>query len=278
MPEATLRVWERRYGLGATNRSDSGYRLYDTNSILAIKKMQKLIEEGWPVHEAAREARELQNRSSKSKSSSVSIQSYKDSTSHFFDAIENLDSLKLTKILDDVFSKSSFEHVIDEWLSPTMSELGERWQKGKLDIASEHFASHAIVRRISAVFESAGNSQSGKKVIIGAPSGSAHEIGSLAFATAARRAGLQVIYLGVEVPAETWVDAVQRNSADAVVLSVKMLNDVPVVQECITQLQINSPQVKIIVGGSFASEVEESDLVLEGNLATSIEILANFLA
>ena len=271
--EATLRIWERRYGLGATHRSDSGYRLYSNDDITAIKEMHRLVEAGWPAQEAAKAAK----AKDASSPSSLTSKSFSDELSEkFFSAINNLDSILLQNVLDEVFSKSSFEHVVDYWLAPTLEELGNRWHEGKLNIASEHFASHAIMRRLSAAYESAGQSKKGPRLVIGAPSGSAHEIGTLAFATVIRRLGYPVIYLGVEVPTQSWVDAVKQYKADAVVISVKRSEDVNEVQDCISKLRVDCPETKIIVGSNFANQVKGADLVLAGNLSKSSNLLSEF--
>jgi MerR family transcriptional regulator, light-induced transcriptional regulator len=44
-------------------------------------------------------------------------------------------------------------------------------------------------------------------VLVGLPPGSRHELGALAFATAARRAGLAVLYLGRDLRIDDWVRA-----------------------------------------------------------------------
>lgn len=280
IPEATLRIWERRYGLGASERSESGYRLYTSADIWAIREMQKLIGTGWPVAKAAREVASKKEQRSGAGSETPNLEikdSLTEATSQFFKAMQDLDSLALSRVLDDVFARTSFEYAIDGWLAPTLMELGTRWQRGLVDIASEHFASHAIVRRISAAFESAGNSHSGPKVIIGAPSGSVHEIGSLAFATAAKRAGMQVIYLGVDVPPESWVDAALKNEAEAIVISVKMSDDLQIANQCIKTIRSQIPNVKILAGGSAAAKATGADLILEGNLTESVRTLTDLL-
>lgn len=274
--EATLRVWERRYGLGATHRSESGYRLYDRNDISALKEMQRLVAAGWAAHEAAKSAKSQKSENS-AFDSNGSSNVFDTLSERFFSAINTLDSIELQNVLDEAFAKSSFEYTIDNWLAPTLEKLGKLWQQDKVSIASEHFASHAIMRRLSAAYESAGQSKKGPKVIIGAPSGSVHEIGTLAFATVIRRLGLPVIYLGVEVPSQSWVDAVKQYNADVVVISVKRAEDIDIAQECISQLRRYCPNTKIVVGSNFSNQVKDSDLVLDGNLTQSGELLSNFL-
>ena len=55
--EATLRAWERRYGVVTPVRNESGYRLYDQEAMAAISAMRRLVDEGWSPAEAAHAVR-----------------------------------------------------------------------------------------------------------------------------------------------------------------------------------------------------------------------------
>ena len=51
--EASLRAWERRYGVVVPHRNDSGYRLYDEEALAAVSTMRRLVQDGWSPAEAA---------------------------------------------------------------------------------------------------------------------------------------------------------------------------------------------------------------------------------
>lgn len=44
--EASLRAWERRYGVVVPHRNDSGYRLYDEEALAAVSTMRRLVDDG----------------------------------------------------------------------------------------------------------------------------------------------------------------------------------------------------------------------------------------
>ena len=50
---ATLRAWERRYGIGAPARSESGYRLYSEANLQSLGLMRDLVDSGWAPRQAA---------------------------------------------------------------------------------------------------------------------------------------------------------------------------------------------------------------------------------
>ena len=51
--EASLRAWERRYGVVVPHRNESGYRLYDEQALAAVSTMRRLVDDGWSPAEAA---------------------------------------------------------------------------------------------------------------------------------------------------------------------------------------------------------------------------------
>ena len=88
---------------------------------------------------------------------------------------------------------------------PTLLALGNAWHGGVVTVAGEHFVSAAVQRRLAAAFDAAPGQRRRPRVVVGLARGSRHELGVLAFAVALRRAGLEVVYVGGDLPAETWV-------------------------------------------------------------------------
>jgi DNA-binding transcriptional MerR regulator len=226
VPEASLRSWERRYGVVEPVRNGSGYRVYDLGAVAAISTMRRLIDQGWSPAEAAKAVRSgevVAELDEVPVPELVAPSEQASAVTHmqeFLAAAATMDTAGIARSLDDGFALGSFEHVVDSWLFPTLDALGEGWAKGEIDVAGEHAASHAVHRRLSAAFDAAGSRSRGPAVVVGLPSGSQHELGALAFATAIRRRGLDVLYLGANVPVSSWETAVRVHSARAAVLAV----------------------------------------------------------
>jgi methanogenic corrinoid protein MtbC1 len=132
----------------------------------------------------------------------------------------------------------------------TPDELGDAWAAGRLSVAGEHAASHAVLRRLAAAFEAAGGRASGPAVIVALPPGARHELGALAFAITARRAGLPVAYLGPDLPLEDWRSATA--SAGAAVIGVPTEADVEAAIHLARRLRRAHPHLVVAVGGSAA--------------------------
>jgi hypothetical protein len=133
---------------------------------------------------------------------------------------------------------------------PAVVALGDAWAAGRIDVAAEHLASHAVLRRLAAAYQAAGRPNTEKgSILVGLPPGSRHELGGLAFAVAARRAGLPILYLGPDLPIEDWVATAERVGARAAVIGSVTPGDRPAAQRVASALLAAHPGLLIAFGG-----------------------------
>ncbi|MEP6815116.1 MAG: MerR family transcriptional regulator [Marmoricola sp.] len=259
--EASLRAWERRYGVVVPQRNEAGYRVYNQENLAAVSTMRRLVEEGWSPAEAANAVRSgmvasvLDHAAGGESSNGIEAPNAATYRQLFLTSATQMDTAGLEESLDGGFALGSFEHVVDSWLFPTLEALGDGWASGEIDVAGEHTASHAVHRRLSSAFEAAGSRSRGPAVAVGLPSGSQHDLGALAFATAIRRRGLDVLYLGANVPADSWENAVRSRAARAAVLSVVTAKDRPPALEVAERLLSHDVVPIVCVGGASGANL-----------------------
>jgi DNA-binding transcriptional MerR regulator/methylmalonyl-CoA mutase cobalamin-binding subunit len=257
---ALLRAWERRYHVVEPTRTDAGYRLYDDDAIARLRAMRSLVEAGWSPRQAAAHLEEASADELRALSTvdttTANGASPENLVDAFVEAAAKLDAVAVERSLDEMFASGTFERVAEDHLFPALRALGNAWGAGEVDVAGEHAASAAVLRRLSMAFEAAGTGRSDEApVVVGLPPGARHEIGALAFATAARRAGVSVIYLGADVPVPSWVAAVSTAGARAVAFGTLLETDVPAANQVVTALRAAVPDVVVAVGGRRSAEV-----------------------
>jgi MerR family transcriptional regulator, light-induced transcriptional regulator len=280
--EATLRAWERRYAVVTPQRNAAGYRLYDKDSIGAVLAMRRLVDAGWGSAQAADAIRSGQvpvpspplGDAAVGHAQRVGRASSLDAMELFLGSAAAMDAFGIERSLDLGFALGSFEHAVETWLFPSLTALGEGWAQGQIDVAGEHMASQAVHRRLSAAFDAAGSRTRGPSVVVGLPPGSLHELGALAFATTAKRRGLNAIYLGSDVPVDSWVAAVAAVSADAAVLAVVTPADRSAAGEVVTRLGAERETTLLLAsGGGCGENLREGVRSLPSNLAVAAEHL-----
>ena len=264
-----IRAWERRYGVIRPARTPSGYRLYDDLAIARLRGMRGLIERGWSARQAAAAVLE-QETTPRPRAMDASPPG-----GTLTDAAARYDLAAVEGALDDLFGRGSFEAVIDDLVLPAAAMLGEAWAGGEIDVAAEHLASSAVSRRLSALFDQGGLPGSGPQVLVGLPPDSRHELGALAFAVALRRLGVDVLYLGPDVPVESWVDAATESAAQAAVVGVVTARDVPPAIDVATAIRAARPDLMLAFGGGSAAGLSGIDdvTVLPTRVVEAAEVL-----
>jgi MerR family transcriptional regulator, light-induced transcriptional regulator len=278
VPESSLRAWERRYGVVAPRRTESGYRVYDDDALAALSTMRRLVETGWAPAEAAKALRE--GTVPAPADGSPEPAGNPDATTdvdRFVAAAQRMDTGDLEECLDRGFALASFEQVLDAWLFPALHALGDAWVRGDLDVAGEHAASHAVHRRLAAAFEAAGSRSRGPSVVVGLPPGGRHELGALAFATACRRRGLDVLYLGADVPVSSWVAAVRSHGAAAAVMAVVSPEDRRAAVSVAERLSAQVPDLLVGSGGASGTDLSGGVRALPSTVGTAARELDDLL-
>ncbi len=178
--------------------------------------------------------------------------------------------------LDEMFSRGSFEHIADRYLTPALHAVGAAWAGGRADIAVEHAASSAIRHRLGAAYQAAGRAAAGRRpILVGLPPGARHELGALMFSIAARRSGLPVLYLGADLPAQDWADAAGQTGAIAAVVGVVAATDVRPATRVAEALSTAHPDVRLAFGGPASARMPMRDghIRLPDGLAAAVDTL-----
>ncbi|CAA9378155.1 MAG: hypothetical protein AVDCRST_MAG60-662 [uncultured Nocardioides sp.] len=283
VPVASLRAWERRYAIVEPQRNEAGYRLYSEADIAALTTMRQLVDDGWSPADAADAVRTGSVPPAPQREVDGGRLSTGDADplqpnaitymQGFLTATAQMDTAGIEASLDGGFALGSFEHVVDSWLFPTLEAVGEGWLRGEIDVAGEHAASHAVHRRLSAAFDAAGSRSRGPGVVVGLPSGSQHDLGALAFATAVRRRGMDVLYLGANVPVSSWEVAVQSRDARAAVMSVVTPGDRPSAVAVAERLLSQGSVRAVCAGGAAAAGLADGVHLLAPTIAGGAEQL-----
>ncbi len=262
-----LRAWERRYRIVEPSRTAAGYRLYDDAALERIRTMRRLVGVGWTPSTAASAilsgdplalAAGRRPTSDRRVAESATPDTDADLIDAFVAAAIALDADAIEVVLDRMLGEGSFERVADTVLLPALTAVGDAWADGRLGVAGEHAASHAALRRLSAAYQAAGRqAPSDGAILVGMPPTVRHELGALAFSTAARRARLPVLYLGPDLPVEDWVESASATRARAAVIGVVSAGDVRPAVEVGVALRAADAALMIAFGGRSAGRAGE---------------------
>jgi excisionase family DNA binding protein len=140
-----------------------------------------------------------------------------------------------------------------EVVSPALVAIGERWQRGELQIHEEHRASNIVLRlfaRVSARFAHRGPSRG--TVVIGGPTGERHGLAITMVSDLLRSRGWNVSDIGTDVPAAAFAHAVDGvDQLRAVCIGVTLRESLATARESIAAVKAVIPSdVKVFAGGA----------------------------
>lgn len=263
VPADTLRAWERRYGVPSTSRSEGGYRLYDDHALDAVRRMRTLIDGGQAAAQAAESV-----LASDAGDAPVSPEG-------FVEAVIKgpVSDEELSRGLLLALEAGPFAQAADSWLMPMLRRVGEAWAQGRLTSGQEHVISAAVLRRLAIAYERLAVPVDATPVLVGLPTGSRHEIGAFTFALLLRQAGYDTVYLGPDLPTDSWLHAVDSYRPAAAVLSV-LTDGHAEASATLRALHAAHPALPVFVGGPFAGEVPPGVRVLPSSFAAAFAAFA----
>ena len=146
-----------------------------------------------------------------------------------------------------------------------MGVVGEKFKNNEIFVPEMLVAAKAMKRGVEVLKPhlAAGEVGAMGKMIIGTVAGDLHDIGKNLVAMMIESAGFEVIDLGVDVPHEKFVQAVQENPGVKIVgLSALLTTTMPSLRDAVALLnqQDFRPNIKIMVSGApitqaFADEI-----------------------
>jgi DNA-binding transcriptional MerR regulator len=191
-----LRAWERRYGVLSPARSQGGYRLYSEADEHRIRVMQAYLRRGLSTAEAAQAAL---HEAPEAPAPSPVPPGLAAAGQALAEALEDFDEGPAETILDRLLTDLTPETVIRDVLMPFLREMGERWSRGEISVAQEHFASNVVRARLAALGRGWGRGHGPRALLACAP-GEQHDIPLMAFGVVLHRNGWRVSYLGAATP------------------------------------------------------------------------------
>ncbi len=133
-------------------------------------------------------------------------------------ALDDFDEPAAHAALDRLLSEFSVATALRDVVLPYLHLLGERWTRGDVTIAQEHFASNVIRGRLAGLARGWGSGH-GPKAILACPPGELHDLSLMVFGIILNRHGWRIQYLGADTPADELLHAAGRSLPDLVVVA-----------------------------------------------------------
>lgn len=246
----TIRAWERRYQFIVPNRTDSGHRLYSDQDVEKIKWIVERQKEGISVSQAIQQLNKAPDIELPKPKERLYDETLKDD---LLEALLKFDERTAHDLINRAFNTFSFEKVTKDIIAPLLMEIGTKWETGKITIAHEHFATAFLRARLSTLsLQMPMNPFLPRIACVCAP-GEMHEIGLLFVTLYLRQHGYDVIFLGAGFPKEDLNRALEDIDAKCLIFSCTLSEHIADLEDAITFIQQDHPDLVIGAGGYAVS-------------------------
>jgi dimethylamine corrinoid protein len=186
-----------------------------------------------------------------------------------FDAIVGYNKDKVLAAVEKAKAAKMDPNDIINALAAGMSEVGVRFERGKLFLPHVMVAADAMTAGVKVLEKDMPKGKDAKKaavIVTGTVEGDVHDIGKSIVSTMLQCAGYEVHDLGRDVPTANFIDTIKSKNAQMVGLSALMTTSMQVQKEMIEILKEQGlrSKVKVMVGGAPASQAWADKIGADG--------------
>ncbi len=248
MPSATIRAWERRYGVVEPRRGESGYRLYSPADERRLRSMAALVDEGLAPAEAADRIRGIGGDPGKPDGASGATSLGDSMQAELIESLLRFDNPASEEVLDRAISTLSLDAFVGDLVLPVLRRIGELWSLDQVTIAQEHFASNVLRGRLMGLARGWGSGD-GSLALLACPPGEHHDFGLIGFGLALRERGWRITFLGSDTPIESIKTCAEETGPDVIVIFAMNEDLLAAVEPDLARL---SGRSKLLLAGSSA--------------------------
>lgn len=253
-----IRIWEKRYGAVAPQRTGTNRRLYSEVQIERLGLLREVTQAGHSIGQVAKlpteKLRKLAAEAAGAHRPAARARHQPPATLSFLDeaisAVKALDAPRLEALLKRAETALGGQGLLQRVVAPLAQTIGELWRDGSITAAHEHFASAVIRMFLGYAAKPFAADEAAPVIVVATPAGQIHELGALLVGAAAANLGWHVTYLGASLPAAEIAGAARQNRARVVALSLVYPEDDPRLESELTKLHELLPgEVVLLVGG-----------------------------
>jgi MerR family transcriptional regulator, light-induced transcriptional regulator len=242
---ATLRTWDRRYGLGPSEHSAGAHRRYGALDIARLDLMRRLVNSGAPAAEAAKAALVADLSAAPAVADLaapdagigpdldpllddlegthggghvIALPTASNAVRGLARAATSLDSIACAQIVRDTIERRGVVWTWDELLVPVLVGVGRQWENTGRGIEVEHVLSESITSALSHVVTRLRGAINPRPVLLACIEDEMHSLPLFAISAALAERRIATRVLGARVPHDALVAAIRR-TGPAVVLA-----------------------------------------------------------
>ena len=246
---ATLRTWDRRYGIGPSKHNVGTHRRYSATDLMRLAAMSRLIVAGVAPKEAALKALKLNFKNGDAAIEKICREPEEqgDLVSLLYKSALKLDQLKIETLIRNSISEIGVEATWLEVISPLLITVGDDWVRTGDGIEVEHFLSEILKKILSENFGNISKPKNARPVLLACVGNEMHSLALTALAAVLAEAKVDCIFLGARTPQAALNQVVLKSAPSAIFLWAQLSENAD--YTFVTKLPTIRPAPRVLLGG-----------------------------
>ncbi|MFE2750626.1 MerR family transcriptional regulator [Actinosynnema sp. NPDC059335] len=259
---ATLRTWDRRYGLGPSDHTTGRHRRYAPLDVARLELMQRALLRGASSAEAAKYALagpvraplsavvtggEVDGMSGAAGGRGLKLQAANRRARGVGRAALAMDSAAVQGLLADAIEADGVVATWNEVVRPVMAAITARWEHSGAGVEVSHLVEACVLAALVRATPVVAQPRNHRPVLLACAPDERHDLPLYALAAVLGRRGVGVRQLGAALPADALAAAVRRTAPAAVVLWAQLPRYAD--PGVVAGLPRTRQQVRVFVGG-----------------------------
>ena len=163
--------------------------------------------------------------------------------------------------LVDIYEKYSrlfgLTEFYDKLLKPVMYRIGDLWQQGQLDVATEHAGTNTAISLIKIINErmttktTIPGASSKYKAVICTPEGELHGLACNMIESLILKEGFNVYNISTSIPADYIIEYIRDLQPDIIFISITLVENIKSAERLVQHIQAKyNNKLPVIIGGS----------------------------
>ena len=272
----TIRIWEQRYSFLKPKRTGTNIRYYNAAELKSILNIALLNKYGYRISHIDRmspeEVRQKVNTLESTEAQQERI------INELVQYMVDLDAEKFEETLNEYINEAGIDKTIRQIIFPFLHKVGVLWVTNYVTPAQEHIVINIIRQKLIVGIEKVEPLQViNKKVVLFLPEGEHHELGLLYVHYLLKAQGVQVIYLGANVPVKDMEFLVSLKKPDYLFTHLTAITGNFSFDKFIQLVHKRLPGIPLIVSGQMA-QLYRKKLPSQVFLKRSVEAVTEFVS
>ena len=246
---ATLRTWDRRYGIGPSKHNVGTHRRYSATDLARLTAMARLIMAGVAPKEAASKALKLNLKSGGTVIDKACRESEDQSNlvSLLYKSALKFEQLKIETLIRKSITDVGVEATWVEIIAPLLTEVGDDWVRTGDGIEIEHFLSEILRKILSENFGNISKPKNARPVLLACVGNEMHSLALTALAAVLAESKIDCIFLGARTPQLALNQVVLKSAPSAIFLWAQLSENAD--HTFVTKLPAIRPAPRVLLGG-----------------------------